>query len=209
MGRGPTVSDEVKILIGEIWGASRVRNRIYDDENEVHTAKKIRAELEKPVYADRIKGRDGKGKVPGISYIYKVLQTIKQRETNNEYDATLDAEWSLGTLRAHPFPPEAIPLLLKIREQLPGKYLSVRNAYWLYWLHRFVEDPTELSEISACYCLYERSCDLVGIECDTHVFDEATPEKTLENLKGYINSFKNRIVQIIVDRLNEKVDGGK
>lgn len=102
----------------------------------------------------------------------------------------LDNIWSMGTLKEHPLPPDVIPILLRIKKNIPALPLTIRIAIWVSRFYTTIKPKSpvnnvDLFRISYLYALNEARCAILGIEFNTEQIDDINPAEILKNLQRY------------------------
>jgi hypothetical protein len=93
--------------------------------------------------AEKIQTKIFKGRTPpSFDYLLKLIS-----EYRNLPDSPEDAPWSTATLKDHPIPPEAIPVVLEIWKNRQDKKLpfTIRDAKWTSQLSA-TEVPPQLQK---------------------------------------------------------------
>jgi hypothetical protein len=148
-----------------------LRQLLFD--NEKLTGKELKSIVE-----ERIKG------VNLSVRTYQVLKDNEMSRVKAEKDKRIDVPWSLGTLKEHPLPPDAIPLVLEAlnSKAIFGRGPTIRVARWISILYPVIKDKKMLFRLSWYYALHERINSLAGNQdYDTREFDSrlSNPNKLL------------------------------
>ena len=127
-------------------------------------------------------------KCPSESKVRKDIANIELKLKN---ESRLKP-WSLASVSKYPayFPPDAIPFLLELTGQGSGppaypRYIpTVWVAIWIVRLHKI---PNFNLDIAEWYAMYEQSCELAGLPCDTSHFDGKDGEDIARNINNYLH----------------------
>ena len=132
-------------------------------------------------------------KCPSESTIRKDIASIELK-LKNEPKLEL---WSLASVSDYPayFPSDAIPLLLELTSQSSGppaypRYTpTVWVAIWIVRLHKIpkIDSGSRLLDIAEWFAMYEQSCELAGLPCDTSHFDGKDGEEIERNINNYLH----------------------
>jgi len=140
-------------------------------------------------------------KCPSESTVRKDIANIELKLKN---EPRLEP-WSLASVSKYPayFPPDAIPLLLECTGQSSGpptypRYIpTIWIAIWIVRLHKIPKidmGDARLVDIAEWYAMYEESCELAGLPCDTSHFDGQDGEEIKRNISLYLHSKDNIFV---------------
>jgi len=99
---------------------------------------------------------------PGLSIVQKTLAAVRKSERN---PSPLDEPWSTTSLAKYPFPPEALPSVLRawiwVREHR-NTILTIREAQWAARLYAALEDIPVLTTLAVGLALAERMEEITG-----------------------------------------------
>ena len=154
----PNYSDDIKKLISSTysehkdWSAPRVHQAI------------------------KVVCKSNQWKCPSESKVRKDIASIELKLKNKP---KLEP-WSLASVSEYPFyfPPDTIPLLLELTSQSSGSPAYPRYtptiwvAIWIVRLHKIpkIDAGSRLLDIAEWFAMYEQSCELADIPCDTSRF---------------------------------------
>ena len=128
---------------------------------------------------------------PGEDTIMRIISSARNHAPDPQ-----DIPWSLGAekqLNERPIPAEAIPHILKVKEWVAKEGMTevtIRHAYWIARLYVFDKLKTrDLWKASYIYAIYELSCQLANVPCDTSRFDKSFLDGSWEKvLTNWINT---------------------
>jgi hypothetical protein len=128
---------------------------------------------------------------PGEETMMRIISSARNHTPDPQ-----DMPWSLGAekqLNERPVPAEAIPHILKVKELVAKEGMTevtIRHAYWIARLYVFDKLKTrDLWKASYIYAIYELSCQLANVPCDTSRFDKSFLDGSWEKvLTNWINT---------------------
>jgi hypothetical protein len=128
-------------------------------------------------------------KVVTLSAIQKQIENINPILETAKKEG-LDNVWSMNTLKEHPLPPDVIPILLRIKKNIPALPLTIRIAIWVSRFYTTIEpqsadNAVNLFRIAYLYALNEARCTVLDIEFNTEQIDDINPSEILKNLQKY------------------------
>ncbi|MFC1995015.1 hypothetical protein ACFLVK_01250 [Chloroflexota bacterium] len=133
MGKGPSVTPQIKNLIKEIYRQDKTIGA-------TAACKKLRKRMKKEGL-DKNFGPH----YPDVSTVDKYLKGYKKKEKERSPESLgLDGPWSFGSLAEYPIPPDAIELVVSIYEKclMEGSekwLLTTREALWVGRLYKIIK----------------------------------------------------------------------
>jgi hypothetical protein len=126
------------------------------------------------------------GRSPSVETIEKMISAAR-----NQPDP-LDGPWSIGSVKDHPVPPDALPILMEVYyrrlheegalikhtvdsggnylDVVYDKVLSIRVALWIGRLYIIVQNLTIMEEMAEAYALEERVEEILDrAPCSTEI----------------------------------------
>ena len=130
----------------------------------------------------------------------------------------LDHVWSVGLDNSfhNPLPENILSIILRIQYELAGGKMTVREAEWvahlssIYYFNPLkhtddiIHKGKDLWVVAKLYALYARTCDSLGVLCDTSPFDAPFPDDL--KIKTLV-WFKGKIAEELYEELLKTVDG--
>jgi len=110
---------------------------------------------------------------PGLNSVQKIMAVLR-RKSKESRENPLDKPWSIGVSARHAIPPDAIPVILKVRalwEQAdpvgqrpdPDSRPSIREAQWVSRLCHVIPDDVEaLGQAASVYARVEDFSERLG-----------------------------------------------
>ncbi len=148
----------------------------------------------------------------GLSTVQRELVPLRKSFKEGKTTSPKDKPWSLASLTDYPIQPHVIIPLLRMAEsiqKIEGHHLTIRSAIWINRLFPLAEaevlkidlDSNEkeglivkiwsrLTVAATMYGIYESSCELIGIPCDTGVLDAPTLVEIEKNIDSYFSKLK-------------------
>jgi len=176
MAKGPLVTPKVEALIASIY-----------EKNPKWKAPRVRYEVISILHKhDPSLPKDW----PSLSMVQKVLAKVRKEvgKTNPK-----DARWSLGSLIEYPIPPEALPAVTKVYEELDpwsafvdtayGSF-TVREALWVARLYKIIDEPDLVLDWAYQYAVEERYSEIMGKPLNTFDLDDFLLNVPQEMVKG-------------------------